>query len=196
MGEKTRLQMLLRPRPRHQTNRRRPLRQTALVLGIVLVFYYFIYTWHTPASSSSTTSSFSTQTTTPLRKPPKPKPNWLPTPGLKGTTPSTTKGVPKKNGKRPALTEEILNNLSLDTGECEAYFPGLTKEIDDVVAEGPFQVRQTGDLGPLQGRIEDGKVCFPFFRLFYFFLVFGFGLGVEVVVVGLCASDCAMDYVG
>ena len=53
---------------------------------------------------------------------------------------------------------ELLNNLSLGEDECNAAFPGLTKEIDDVVAEGPFQVKQTGDLGPLQGRIQDGQV--------------------------------------
>ncbi|KAL1836199.1 hypothetical protein VTJ49DRAFT_5452 [Mycothermus thermophilus] len=41
---------------------------------------------------------------------------------------------------------------------CEAYFPGLTKEVDDMVAKGPFEVKQTGDLGPLQGRIQDGQL--------------------------------------
>ncbi|KAK4239931.1 lactation elevated protein 1 [Achaetomium macrosporum] len=53
---------------------------------------------------------------------------------------------------------KILNNLSLDEEQCNAYFPGLTKEIDDAVAQGPFQVKQTGDLGPLQGRIKDGQI--------------------------------------
>jgi hypothetical protein len=52
----------------------------------------------------------------------------------------------------------VLNNLSLDEEQCNAYFPGLTKEIDDVVAEGPFVVKQTGDMGPLQGRIKNGQV--------------------------------------
>ncbi len=157
MGEKTRLQMLLRPRPRHQTNRRRPLRQTALVLGTLLAVYYLVYVWHTPASPSSFPTT--TDTTHPKTPPTTHKPNWITTAGLKGkTTTPKTKAGPKGSGKRPVLTEEILNNLSLDTEECEAYFPGLTKEIDDVVAEGPFQVKQTGDLGPLQGRIQDGKV--------------------------------------
>ncbi|KAK3305338.1 glycosyl transferase family 90-domain-containing protein [Chaetomium strumarium] len=58
--------------------------------------------------------------------------------------------------KRPP--REILNNLSLDEEQCNAYFPGLTKEIDDAVAQGPFQVKQTGDLGPLQGRIKEGQI--------------------------------------
>ncbi|KAK4126723.1 hypothetical protein N657DRAFT_566406 [Parathielavia appendiculata] len=56
------------------------------------------------------------------------------------------------------LPPQILNNLSLDAEQCGAYFPGLTQEIDDVVAQGPFQVKQTGDLGPLQGRIKDGRI--------------------------------------
>lgn len=59
---------------------------------------------------------------------------------------------------RPKLTPEILNSLSLTEQECLDAFPGLTKSIDDVVAEGPFKIKNTGDLGPLQGRIRDGKV--------------------------------------
>ncbi|KAK4229328.1 lactation elevated protein 1 [Podospora fimiseda] len=58
---------------------------------------------------------------------------------------------------KPALTPELLNNLSLDEHQCNAAFPGLTKEIDDVVAQGPFIVKQIGDLGPLQGRIKNGQ---------------------------------------
>lgn len=61
------------------------------------------------------------------------------------------------SSRRP-LPPELLNNLSLDEEQCNAAFPGLTKEIEDTVAEGPFQVKQTGDLGPLQGRIKDGQV--------------------------------------
>jgi hypothetical protein len=69
--------------------------------------------------------------------------------------PSLSRGA---GSRRPPPPPEILSNLSLDEAQCNAYFPGLTKEIDDVVAEGPFQVKQTGDLGPLQGRIKDGRV--------------------------------------
>ncbi|KAK4159335.1 lactation elevated protein 1 [Cladorrhinum sp. PSN259] len=58
----------------------------------------------------------------------------------------------------PALTPELLNNLSLDEHQCDAAFPGLTKEIDDVVSQGSFVVKQTGDLGPLQGRIKNGQI--------------------------------------
>jgi hypothetical protein len=56
------------------------------------------------------------------------------------------------------LTPELLNNLSLHEDECNAAFPGLTKDIDDTVGAGPFTVKQAGELGPLQGRIKDGQV--------------------------------------
>ncbi|KAH8887757.1 hypothetical protein GQ53DRAFT_267911 [Thozetella sp. PMI_491] len=58
--------------------------------------------------------------------------------------------------QRPSLGQ--LHNLSLDEAQCAATFPGLTSQIDDVVAEGPFKVKQTGDLGPLQGRIQHGQI--------------------------------------
>jgi hypothetical protein len=56
------------------------------------------------------------------------------------------------------LPDELLRNLSLDEEQCKAAFPELTKEIDDAVAEGPFTLKQTGDGGPVQGRIKDGQV--------------------------------------
>lgn len=56
------------------------------------------------------------------------------------------------------LSPDLLRNLSLDAEQCNAAFPGLTKEIDDAVAQGPFALKQTGDSGPLQGRIKDGQV--------------------------------------
>jgi hypothetical protein len=58
----------------------------------------------------------------------------------------------------PPPPPEILGNLSLDEEQCNAHFPGLTKEIDDVVAQGPFPVRQTWKMGPLLVRIKDGQV--------------------------------------
>lgn len=44
--------------------------------------------------------------------------------------------------------------------ECGATFPGLTKEVDDAVARGPFELhrRPNYTVGLVQGRIEDGKV--------------------------------------
>ncbi|KAK3995763.1 O-glucosyltransferase rumi [Cladorrhinum sp. PSN332] len=66
--------------------------------------------------------------------------------------------LPSYSRLRPTLTLELLDNLSLDEQQCNAAFPGLTKEIDDVVARGPFVVKQTGDLGPLQGRIKNGRI--------------------------------------
>ena len=58
----------------------------------------------------------------------------------------------------PKLTDEILNNLSLDAETCRATFPGLMKEIDDTVARGPFKVKRSSDLGPMQVRIKDGRI--------------------------------------
>lgn len=55
----------------------------------------------------------------------------------------------KKPGPHPP---ELLNNLSLTTGECEAYFPGLTWAIEDVVSQGPFALRLKNT--PLLGRIS------------------------------------------
>ncbi|KLU92132.1 hypothetical protein MAPG_11079 [Magnaporthiopsis poae ATCC 64411] len=51
-----------------------------------------------------------------------------------------------------------LLSLTLTEQQCRTVFPGLTDSIDDEVAQGPFEVKDTGDLGPLQGRIRDGKV--------------------------------------
>lgn len=53
----------------------------------------------------------------------------------------------------------LLNNRFLTSSQCAAAFPGLTKEIDDVVAKGPFTLaRRPHDLGPLVARIRDGKL--------------------------------------
>lgn len=60
---------------------------------------------------------------------------------------------------RSRLTPELLDNRFLTEDQCKAAFPGLTKEIDDVVAKGPFVLeRRKGHLGPLIARIRDGKV--------------------------------------
>jgi hypothetical protein len=71
---------------------------------------------------------------------------------------SSTRASWQRKASPPPPPPEILRNLSLDEEQCNAHFPGLTKEIDDVVAQGPFPVKQTGKMGPLQGRIKDGKV--------------------------------------
>lgn len=59
---------------------------------------------------------------------------------------------------RTPLPPEVLGNLSLSEEQCDASFPGLTKEIDLAVAQGPFKVKQMGKTGHLQGRIENGQV--------------------------------------
>lgn len=62
-------------------------------------------------------------------------------------------------------SKEILRNLFLGEEQCRATFPGLMKEIDDVVARGPFELEKEPDdyTGMVQARIKDGKVnpaCF------------------------------------
>ncbi len=52
----------------------------------------------------------------------------------------------------------VLNSLHLDEETCNAVFPGLTKDIDDMVALGPFKLKQARDMGPLQAKLKDGQV--------------------------------------
>lgn len=72
----------------------------------------------------------------------------------------TKSSSPRGGGSvRRKLTDEILlNNLSLDGETCRATFPGLMKEIDDTVAKGPFKVKRSSDLGPMQVRIREGRI--------------------------------------
>ncbi|KAB5554883.1 glycosyl transferase family 90-domain-containing protein [Coniochaeta sp. 2T2.1] len=71
---------------------------------------------------------------------------------------SPVRNAPLATRKPWTLPPELLNNLSLDEEHCNAAFPGLTKEIDDAVAQGPFTLKQKGDSGPVQGRIKDGQL--------------------------------------
>jgi hypothetical protein len=65
---------------------------------------------------------------------------------------------PTKTRPQWTLPDEVLENLGLDEEQCDSAFPGLTTEIDDTVSQGSFSLKQTGDSGPLQGRIKDGKL--------------------------------------
>ncbi|OAA61742.1 hypothetical protein SPI_04601 [Niveomyces insectorum RCEF 264] len=51
-----------------------------------------------------------------------------------------------------------FENLRLNETACLATFPGLTDDIDAMVALGPFPVKQARDMGPLQAKLEDGQV--------------------------------------
>ncbi|KAI1085069.1 glycosyl transferase family 90-domain-containing protein [Whalleya microplaca] len=66
----------------------------------------------------------------------------------------------RHSSKKPReLPPELLNNRFLTEAQCAASFPGLTKEIDDVVARGPFTLkRNPHGMGPLIARIRDGKL--------------------------------------
>jgi len=57
-------------------------------------------------------------------------------------------------------SEDKLENRALNEEQCRAAFPGLTKEIDDAVARGPFKLdKEPPDhQGLVQGRIKNGKV--------------------------------------
>jgi hypothetical protein len=129
-----------------KARQRRQIRQITLLLGACLIFFCLVFVWRTPADDneygSSSSSGGGSASVRPARAS---SASSSPAPFLK-----------------PALPKEVLENLSLNEEECDAAFPGLTKEIDDAVSLGPFKVKQTGDLGPLQGRIKDGKVCLSF----------------------------------
>lgn len=56
---------------------------------------------------------------------------------------------------RPSV---LFDNLSLSEEQCEAAFPGLTKDIHSNVALGPFELSPSGDMGPLQAMVKGGNV--------------------------------------
>lgn len=53
------------------------------------------------------------------------------------------------------------NFLDLDENTCKATFPGLTKDIDDMVSLGPFTVKQEPNVRYFHARIQDGQVSPP-----------------------------------
>ncbi|KAK9426183.1 hypothetical protein SUNI508_12544 [Seiridium unicorne] len=67
-------------------------------------------------------------------------------------------GDRKGRAGKTRLAEQLLNNRFLTSDQCAAAFPELTKDIDDAVAKGPFTLEASGPLGPLIGRIKDGKL--------------------------------------
>ena len=72
------------------------------------------------------------------------------------TAPRSENGALPLARKRPS--ESVLNSLFLTRAQCTETFPGLMQSVDDIVADGPFDLQDRGDLGPLQGKIKDGKV--------------------------------------
>ncbi len=58
-------------------------------------------------------------------------------------------------------SHHMLNSLDLDEEQCRATFPSLTKGIDDLVALGPFTLKQAIDMGPLQARLKNGEASLP-----------------------------------
>ncbi|TLS28172.1 hypothetical protein PpBr36_01681 [Pyricularia pennisetigena] len=67
-------------------------------------------------------------------------------------------GLPGSNTWQHQPEPLGVQQLNMTERECRTRFPGLAQSIDDIVAQGPFEVSDTGDAGPLQGRIKDGKL--------------------------------------
>jgi hypothetical protein len=65
-----------------------------------------------------------------------------------------------QSGSPPAARGEF-EALGLTGEQCGRRFPGLEREIERAVAEGPFELTVAPDdvPGSVQGRIKDGKVC-------------------------------------
>lgn len=59
-------------------------------------------------------------------------------------------------------SQSLLDSLDLDEEQCETSFPWLSKDVDDMIALGPFKLKQAGDGGPVQARIKDGQVRISF----------------------------------
>lgn len=57
-------------------------------------------------------------------------------------------------------SQETLRSLSLREEQCDAAFPGLTRQIDIAAARGHFDLKKGPDSahGSVEGRIKDGKV--------------------------------------
>ncbi len=127
-----------------QRRQSRRLRQVAVGTAVCLVFYYLFFvvgrSHHDPHASEGIAASTS-------------------------STSASTKSAPllRQQRQRPAKhhSPALLGSLFLTEKQCTDAFPGLMQSIDDVVAEGPFRVKDGGDLGPLQGRIRDGKASCP-----------------------------------
>ncbi|KAH8671336.1 hypothetical protein BX600DRAFT_480475 [Xylariales sp. PMI_506] len=81
-----------------------------------------------------------------------------PSTGIPSEIPVSSPAKPASAPSTPALSDDTLNNRFLSAEQCAYFFPGLTSDIDDVVAKGQFTLKHKGSLGPLIGRIQDGKL--------------------------------------
>lgn len=70
-------------------------------------------------------------------------------------------GPPMQHGPTGSFSYySIGKSLSLAPEQCEAAFPGLNREIENAVAQGPVQLNRLKNDTPglVQGRIKNGKV--------------------------------------
>jgi len=74
---------------------------------------------------------------------------------VKDRWPSTT--PPNDSSHHDATT---FDNRSLTETQCRAAFPGLLREIDLAVRQGPFDLEPNNadGIGPLQAQIRDGRL--------------------------------------
>ena len=62
--------------------------------------------------------------------------------------------------RKKVPSTEVRESLVLTEDQCRATFPLLTKEIDNALARGPFQLNRSTEYytGQIQGRIRDGRI--------------------------------------
>jgi hypothetical protein len=88
--------------------------------------------------------------------------------------------------------KETLRSRALTDDQCRKTFPGLSKEVEDSVARGPFFLKRLTGYTPgiVQGRILDGKVNLtPIRECLHWYGILG--LTTELVVYNLCGWRCA-----
>ncbi|KAI1778105.1 hypothetical protein F4818DRAFT_438280 [Hypoxylon cercidicola] len=76
------------------------------------------------------------------------------------TVPETFPYAPRKPPRPREHPPELLDNRFLAAPQCAAAFPGLTREVDDAVARGPFALPRNAraGLGPLVARVRGGRL--------------------------------------
>lgn len=74
---------------------------------------------------------------------------------------SSTTWLPATLSVSKKHLRDTLNNFALTEQQCQAKFPGLTKEIEEAASRGPFELVKKANVFPglLQGKIKSGKVC-------------------------------------
>lgn len=64
----------------------------------------------------------------------------------------------ESSGLGSQRSDNLFRSLGLTEKQCEATFPGLTKDIKDNIALGPFKLSPSKGGSSLQARIKGGQV--------------------------------------